>query len=182
MGVALKKTTKNPTAPSITKTITHWLVNLFQIAQKIQSRKCLPPQPISARSRLACTNVIAQTLPLSLEAPLPPVKKDRQPGVGEPATALSPVQRCHTRQPPPAPAPPCTASPHPTPPLPRPTPAPCAEPWDRGSLSHPVCFGCCRVTAVPRLITDGLRLCQPMNKITVVLQCKYHGTVASQGL
>lgn len=71
---------------------------------------------------------------------------------------------------------PCQPLPTPVPPkhhsLPQPCQPPTAVPIDTSSLFRPVCLGCRRVTAVPCLITDGLRRCQPMNKITVFLQCK----------
>lgn len=65
--------------------------------------------------------------------------------------------------------------------FPQPCQPPTAEPIDTGSLFHPACLGCRRVTAVPCLITDGLRRCQPMNKITVFLQCKF-GSSLVEGL
>lgn len=60
--------------------------------------------------------------------------------------------------------------------FPQPCQPPTAVPIDTSSLFCPVCLGCRRVTAVPCLITDGLRRCQPMNKITVFLQCKCRQT------
>lgn len=83
--------------------------------------------------------------------------------------ALSPAQRSST--PSPAHTKPLAAQPSP------PTSVPCVGARDKG-LIIPSCLPWMpQSDSCLRLITDGLRLCQPMNKITVVLQCKYTALV-----
>lgn len=150
------------------------LVNTIQPGKKkSRSRKCPlthPPRPTSSQIPCGLQDLCSDlnkpfSAPISHYTSPATLAKGLAVGTDEAGTALSPVLGVpHLVSP--APASLFEA------PFPQPCQPPTAKPIDTGSLFHPACLGCRRVTAVLCLITDGLRRCQPMNKITVFLQCK----------